>query len=107
MVTGAPFIEVFLGEGEIVVEAVGMWESRSDFQGRWETEETDFGFPPFSSARHFHSRSRSALFHADLFTGNKSAKSTRLACCIRFAASVSLSAPAFFFSASTVCPGFK
>ena len=47
MVTGAPFIEVFLGEGEIVAAAVGMWESRSDFQGRWETKETDFGFPRF------------------------------------------------------------
>ena len=45
--TGAPFIEVFLGEGEIVVEAVGMWESRSDFQERWETKETVFGFPRF------------------------------------------------------------
>jgi hypothetical protein len=29
----------------LVVEAVGMWESRSDFQGRWEEGETVFGFP--------------------------------------------------------------
>ncbi len=45
--TGAPFTEVFLDEGEIVVAAVGMWESLGDFQGRWETKETVFGFPRF------------------------------------------------------------
>ena len=34
MMTGAPFVEFVLGGDRIVVEAVGMWESRSDFQGQ-------------------------------------------------------------------------
>jgi len=34
-VTGAPFVDFVLGDEGIVVGAVGMWESHSDFQGRW------------------------------------------------------------------------
>src|ERR1700693_5535302 len=34
--------------------AVGMWESRSDFQGLWEERETRFWFSSLSIARHFH-----------------------------------------------------
>src|ERR1700694_4966786 len=32
-----------------------MWESRSDFQGRWEERETWVWFSALSTARHFHS----------------------------------------------------
>src|SRR5215212_7040288 len=39
-----------------VVAAVGMWESRSDFQGRWAPRETWCWFSWASTARHFHSR---------------------------------------------------
>ncbi len=38
-----------------VVVAVGMWESRRDFQGRWEERETWVWFSAPSMARHFHS----------------------------------------------------
>jgi hypothetical protein len=34
--------------------AVGMWESRSDFQGLWEERETWVRFSSLSIARHFH-----------------------------------------------------
>ena len=37
-----------------VVGAVGMWESRSDFQGRWEERHTWGWFSSLSTARHFH-----------------------------------------------------
>ena len=36
-----------VGIRNLVVEAVGMWESRSDFQGRWEEGENVFRFPRF------------------------------------------------------------
>ena len=43
-----------LGEG-LVVEAVGMWKSRSDFQGRWEGWEAWVWLSMLSTDRHFHS----------------------------------------------------
>ena len=49
--------EIGCWEGIVVVGAVGMWESRSDFQGRWETRETCLWFSSFPTARHFHSPS--------------------------------------------------
>ena len=39
---------------EVVVGAVGMWESRSDFQGRWEEWKTWGWFSRLSTDRHFH-----------------------------------------------------
>jgi hypothetical protein len=33
---------------------VGMWESRSDFQGRWEGWKTCLWFSRLSTDRHFH-----------------------------------------------------
>lgn len=38
-----------------------MWESRSDFQGRWKGWETGVGFSTLSTARHFH-RSQPPVF---------------------------------------------
>jgi hypothetical protein len=38
------FSSLYIGT---MVEAVRMWESRSDFQGRWEGWKTDLGFPGF------------------------------------------------------------
>ena len=46
------------GNEGLVVEAVEMWKSRSDFQGRWEERETSFWFSSLSTARHFHGRFR-------------------------------------------------
>src|SRR5205807_2076579 len=38
--------------------AVGMWESRSDFQGRWKGWKTCIWFSRLSTDRHFHSLAR-------------------------------------------------
>ena len=38
----------------LVVEAVGMWKSPGDFQGRWEERKTGVWFSALSTARHFH-----------------------------------------------------
>lgn len=38
-----------------VAEAVGMWKSRRDFQGRWKGWETCSWFSNLSTDRHFHS----------------------------------------------------
>jgi len=93
-------------EGErIVVGAVGMWESHSDFQGRWETRETCFWFSSFSIARHFHSPVRT--FQRGVFAPAKLANSLVLACCIFVAAAVSLSTLATRSRASIVCPGLR
>ena len=90
---GAESLGLLLGIGlereRIVVGAVGMWESRSDFQGRWETRETRFWFSSFPIARHFHSPS--AVARRGLLAEAKRANSLLLACCIRRAAAVSLS----------------
>ena len=58
-----------------------MWESRSDFQGRWKTRETWFWFSSFSTVRHFHNP-LPAVQHGVL-AGVKLANSLCLACCIR------------------------
>ena len=93
-------------EGErIVVGAVGMWESRSDFQGRWETRETCFWFSSFSIARHFHSPLPCVQLF--VFVHAKLANSLLLACCILLAAAVSLSRLARRCRASIVCPGLR
>ena len=62
-----------------------------------------FGFPRFPRPV----ISTAPWFHAGLFAGNRSANRIRLACCIRFAASVSLSARAFLASAFSVSPARK
>src|SRR6266568_4582090 len=54
---GLLFLGCFLVKG-LVVGAVGMWESRSDFQGLWEARETWVWFSSLSIARHFHSPPR-------------------------------------------------
>ena len=82
-----------------------MWESRSDFQGRWKTRETWFWFSSFSTVRHFHNP-LPAVQHGVL-AGVKLANSLCLACCIRRAAAVSLSAWAMRPRASSVCPGLR
>jgi hypothetical protein len=56
---------LFIVSKGIVVEAVGMWESRSDFQGRWKGRETWVWFCSLSTDRHLHSRH----FHADRRAG--------------------------------------
>jgi len=89
----------------IVVGAVGMWESRSDFQGRWETRETCFWFSSFSIARHFHSPL--LAFQRGVFAPAKLANSLLLACCICRAAAVSLAALAIRSRAPIVCPGLR
>jgi hypothetical protein len=38
----------------VVIQAVGMWESRSDFHGRWEGWKTGIWFSWLSTGRHFH-----------------------------------------------------
>lgn len=54
----------WIGTYAFVVEAVGMWESRSDFQGRWERWETATQFATASTARHFHSFRRGLLMRS-------------------------------------------
>src|SRR5580692_5853678 len=57
------FLLCVLGRKKKMVGAVGMWKTRSVFQGRWAAvgnrakrpERSDGGFPPLSTARHFHS----------------------------------------------------
>src|ERR1700736_403097 len=58
---GPPFLGLVFSVSERgnIVGAVGMWESRSDFQGLWETQgKPVVGFPRFPHARHFHSPPR-------------------------------------------------
>ena len=88
-------------EGGIVVGVVGLWESRSDFQGRWETKGNLVflvfhrpSFPQPSPALH------------GVFAERKLANSFCLARCIRRAA-VSLSAWAMRPRASSLCPGLR
>jgi hypothetical protein len=51
---GSPFLNFVLkGLRAQTVGAVGMWESRSDFQGRWETKETWVWFSSFFTRRSF------------------------------------------------------
>ena len=35
---GPPFVDLIFDEEDLLVGAVGMWKSRSDFQGLWETK---------------------------------------------------------------------
>src|ERR1700733_5333773 len=44
-------LSFYIGRG---IEAVEMWESRSDFQGRWEGWKTWVWFSRLSTDRHFH-----------------------------------------------------
>src|SRR5258708_39846960 len=66
--------------------AVGMWESRSDFQGLWEARETWVWFSSLSIARHFHSP---LAFHHALRLRCRRANSLRFASCMSAAAWVS------------------
>jgi len=87
-------------ETELAAGAVGMWESRSDFQGLWETEENlglvflVFHAPVISTVL-------PGFFHALLLCW-KRANSLRLAFCIPTAAWVSDSIPAVRASSSIV-----
>jgi len=99
------FLVLIFGKGRIVVGVVEMWESRSDFQGRWETRETWFWFSWFSTARHFH-KPLGAVQHG-VFAVPKLANSFCLACCIRRAAAVSLSAWAMRPRAASVRPDLR
>ena len=78
-----------------------MWESRSDFQGRWETEGNlvlvflVFQGPAFP--RRFPQSLRG--FHADFRSWQKPRNSLRLASCMRRADSVSLCAFAIWSKA--------
>ena len=89
---------------ELIIGAVGMWESRSDFQGRWERRETWFWFSSFSTARHFHGAPR---FHALWRFWRKLRNNFRLATCMRCAASVSLCAFAIWSRAGMLTVGFR
>src|ERR1039457_3485425 len=83
-----------------VVEAVGMWESRSDFQGGGETRRV-------CTHRHFHRPCCRELHFFPKPAGRNCSKSLRLACCMRWAASVSLRAAAMRCKTATVSPGRK
>jgi hypothetical protein len=76
---------IFL-ERETIVGAVGMWKSRSDFQGQWEDRETVVWFFSLPTARHFHSAAV-CFFHA--LRLRIVAHNWRLAACMSRAASVS------------------
>ena len=82
------FRGLFVGGGGIIVGAVGMWESRSDFQGRGKTQGNlglvflVFHGPTFPR--------RSEDFHARLRSCRKPRNNLFLACCMLRADSVSL-----------------
>jgi hypothetical protein len=89
----APFFGfgcVLGSERGLIIDAVGMWKSRSDFQGRWETMGNlilvflVFHRPAFPRC--------SPVFHALFRSGRKPRNSFLLASCIRRADSVSLCA---------------
>ena len=86
------------------VAAVGMWESRSDFQGLWARRKTCLWFSSASTDRHFHGPPVHAVH---LRSGSKLANKRRLACCILCAASRSLCARACCSRACSVTPAFK
>jgi hypothetical protein len=52
--SGVPRSSLKKGILSIVAKAVVMWESRRDFQGRWEEWKTCCWFSRLSTGRHFH-----------------------------------------------------
>ena len=106
-VAGAPFwfFGFDLGTGESSSE---LWECGNRgaiSKGGGKRGKPGFGFPRFPPPRHFHNP-LPAVQHGVL-AGVKLANSLCLACCIRRAAAVSLSAWAMRPRASSVCPGLR
>src|SRR5271166_101646 len=99
MAEESSFLDFVLNE-LAAVGAVGMWESRSDFQGGCETRRVLHApsfpppFPPPGWELHFFPKP----------APRNCSKSLPLACCIRWAASVSLTAAAMRWRTARVSP---